>query len=226
MFRSWLPTLFLLAGLFACASPGLPGYARPKARTMSADAVESMLAGDLVRYRTLAKTDFKSDRPPPQFEPYRDRLRAATCCILMPDGRPMVRVQKTGPESFEARPPRVQFVAYMDRDCSWWNDQQTQADSEYTLQHEQIHFAIFELEARRLTAGAKRTFENLVGYGSTPEEAGARLNDQLYQQLDASRARALDRSTRFDEDTSMGVRIESQAEWKADILRELAESAR
>ena len=38
---------------------------------------------------------------------------------------------------------------------AWWNDKIASEQPAYVLEHEQIHFAIFELEARALNARAE-----------------------------------------------------------------------
>ena len=60
-----------------------------------------------------------------------------------------------------ARVHNLAFTAFMDRDCSWWNPQYTGLPHEYILEHEQIHFALFEIAARRLNQQAARIQERM-----------------------------------------------------------------
>ncbi len=51
---------------------------------------------------------------------------------------------------------RLRFRAEMERDCSWWNPGVRSRDEPRILEHEQMHFVLFEIAARHLN---QRTFD-------------------------------------------------------------------
>jgi len=150
--------LLLSAVLAACASPqppaeapsqgsSLPEFARPHAERMRP---EDYVATDVIRYRPVTRADFRASQPPARIATNAARMGAYTCVHILPVGDPRVKVQPQPDGSLVARLGSVQFRAQMDRGCSWWNDE-TRLDPRYVLEHEQIHFALAEIQARRLT---------------------------------------------------------------------------
>ncbi len=93
---------------------------------------------------------------------------------------------------------------------------------DYILQHEQIHFAIHEIEARRLEGRVEELKAGIRGQGSSADaayaEAQAQLNAVLAKHVDA----VYQRSYRFDQETSNGFDPEAQARWWSQISQELA----
>jgi hypothetical protein len=128
------------------------------------------------------------------------------------------------PESggYVARVSTMEFYSEMDRQCSWWNPKFSALPQDYILQHEQIHFAIIEAQARRI----EQRVLALRGRGRTPEAAAADLQRSIDAVMEASTEETLERSTEFDEDTSYRYEPERQAEWLAEVEAELARTAR
>ena len=202
-----------------CASP-LPEYARPVAEyrevPLGADA-------DAIAYRTLERGDFLAAEPPPQLSGATDRLCAATCAQIVLDDVP-VTIHGSG-ASFEARPDRIRFRALMDRRCSWWRPGRCPQPEAYVLQHEQVHFGLVELEARRLNLRSEALAESARARGRTPEEASRRSRERVEAILRDSSGAILEGHTRFDEDTSLGYRPDRQQAWYDRTMRELSEAA-
>ena len=94
------------------------------------------------------------------------------------------------------------------------------------LEHEQIHFALFELAARRLDAESAAIEGSAVATRASPEEAVLEVQEALQSELSAALEAALERNRRFDEDTSMGFRPARQEEWLRQIRRELERTER
>jgi hypothetical protein len=214
-------TAALAALAAACASP-LPEYARPVAEFRheppAADA-------DAIPYRTLERGDFLSPTPPPYLADAADRLCAATCARIVLDEVPVSIRPLPGGSSFEARPDRIRFRALMDRRCSWWRQGPCPQPAAYVLQHEQIHFALVELEARRLNLRSEELAERVRARGRSPEEASARSRERLEAILRDSSGAILESHIRFDEDASLGYRPERQQAWYERTMRELADAA-
>jgi hypothetical protein len=110
------------------------------------------------------------------------------------------------------------FVAVIDRDCSWWNDAAPDPP-EYTLQHEQVHFAIAEVVARRLT----REHRELRGFGATAVEAAASFGRQSDALVRRSGDEMAARSLAFDQETSAVFQPSAQAAWYHRLMAEIGQ---
>lgn len=209
----------------ACA-PSLPESAAPKSRMLEASALER---GDVIRYRTLTRADFRATRPPPEFAAIADRVGAATCgrVLTTPDTTLFITERRAadGTTRVGATLQHIGFYALMDRDCSWWNDAIADRQPAYVLEHEQIHLAIFELGARQLNAIAEQITAELAVEGATPHEAKKRAEQELEATLRERTADIVRRSREFDEDTSLGYNPERQKAWLARVRAELRDTA-
>jgi hypothetical protein len=206
---------------FGCSK--LPELAEPKAGKAGEFDAE---AGDLIRYRKLERADFKRKEPPPVVKQGQYELGAQTCAHLR--SNPDVHIdlvsttQPNGETKHDGRLRNLRFFAYMDRECSWWNP--TNQDVAYTLEHEQIHFAISELEARRLNREAEKLMRELRVTASSKEEVVKQVQERLNALLEEHNEDALDRNRDFDKETSVGKNPTRQREWWKTVTRELAES--
>ena len=211
----------VVASLFSCST--LPDYAAPKGAVVDPDSVDM---SDVIAYRTLTRADFKGANPPEWFASYADRVGAATCCHILtaPDAAFMTRsvTAKDGTTRYEATPHQLRFLAQMDRRCSWWNPKDLGLPQAYILEHEQIHFALCELEARRLNAALPEIEVKLRATAASAQAAGSLVQEQLEEQLRERMSSILSRSRDFDEDTSMGHEPEAQRRWLAVVRAELA----
>jgi hypothetical protein len=198
----------------------LPEFATPRGRLLGSS--ESVPRG-AIPYRALEREDFRGEEPPPQFTRYRERLGAATCCFVLTRPETRIEVQRlpTG-EGWRAAPTQLGFRAVMDPECSWWNTEQTRLPTEYVLEHEQIHFALFEIEARRLDARSAELTRAATLTASSSEEALRRSRETLEAVLARGLEATLRRNREFDEDTSMGFRPERQELWLERVRSELA----
>jgi hypothetical protein len=219
------PLVAIALAASACADP-LPEEARGAAWTIEA----SQLGGlDLIGYRPLRRDDFRAAAPPPQARAVASRLGAATCSYLVPD-RDSLRIAATprkareGGFEYVAKPDRMRFRGAMDRGCSWWNDAQTAMPEDYVLAHEQIHFALTEIHARRLDARADELVARMTFVDRDPNAAIA-ASERAFERLLREESEALvARNDRFDAETSLGVHREAQAAWQRTVERELAET--
>jgi hypothetical protein len=205
--------LALVAG---CASPG--GEA-PRSEVAEAPAEPD--TAQLIRFRTLSRGDFRSSQPPPGFEAYRERLGAATCAQIAPNPGTHARIERDAGGGFVAVPEGLGYSARMDRACSWWNTSSRQFPPEYVLEHEQIHFALVELEARRMNARLPEIVGSARSRGATPEEAARGVETRLREVLEASLRAAAEQSNRFDQETSLGLHADRQREWRLRVEAEL-----
>lgn len=207
--------------LIACST--LPDHAAPRGGIVDPAEVD---LSDTIAYRPLTRADFKAEAPPASFPAHAGRIGAATCAYILTTPDTRIRMQPAGGgNAYRAAFERLGFHARMDRRCSWWNPKDVGLPRDYVLEHEQIHFALFELEARRMEASVPELRSRLRATAPSAEEAGrqveARLREHIRERIDAVVAR----SREFDEDTSMGHRPEAQRRWWERVRSELAATA-
>ena len=208
----------------ACATPpepgpssSLPEYARPRAESLRPDEYE---ASDVTRYRTVTREDFRASEPPVAIGADARKMGAFTCANIVPDGDPQVSFGQRADGTRIARLERAGFHAVMDRGCSWWNEE-ARLDPAYMLEHEQIHFALTEIHARRLSARMR----DVEVVARDPQSAAAEIQG-VYDRLARETSEALVRdSTRFDEETSFRFAPEAQRRWLRTVEQELVELA-
>ena len=194
----------------------LPSFAKPQAGLLDAAA---QWPADGIPYRTLTREDFRGTTAPPQVAGHQDRLGAYTCGNVVPDaGMGMMVQQDPATGRFFGELIGVRYLAQMDPECSWWNPKPIGIPPEYLLQHEQIHFALVEIEARELA----RRVEPLTVSGATLAEARAALERALEAEMKAALERIVERNLAFDEDTSARYAPEAQQRWYERVQAELA----
>ena len=206
-------------GLVACGSSLPPGAEPVGALTHDRSY---LVNADEIAYRVLTREDFKAKSPPPHADEFAKRLGAVTCASVRATDDTSFLTQSRG-SGFETRVTRLGFIARMDRNCSWWNPEPGVQSEAYTLQHEQTHFAIVEVEARRLHGRAPELKRELQASGSSQKESQRNMERQVEGELRELLERVLDRSLEFDEDTSGKDDTTAQQRWYDTLMRELRE---
>lgn len=214
---SWLTPWLLVA---ACSS--LPDFAAPKSGVASAELGD----GDFILYRKLERADFKRKEPPGDVRHGKYELGAQTCAQLRTDPNVSIDLlstqQPNGEVRHEGKLRSLRFYALMDRECSWWNPTNDEVD--YTLEHEQIHFAISEIAARRLNRDAAKLVREFVVVGDTKEEVVKKIQAEVNELLEDHNEEALERNHDFDSETSLGKNVPRQKKWLEEVTRELRET--
>jgi hypothetical protein len=118
---------------------------------------------------------------------------------------------------------RLKFRAQMDRRRSWWNPNLKQVPLRYVLQHEQIHFAIAEVEARKLNASSQALTARMHAEGESQEQVKNAIQKKLNDVIEEALGDLVDRNSQFDEDTSARYAPKKQDEWFRRVTAELAE---
>jgi len=210
--------------LLGCST--LPEYAAPKGGVVDAGKLDS---SDVIGYRELTRADFRGNQPPPEFRAVADRVGAATCGQVRTtdDTQFLIRWEQASPQSerrYFATVKKLRFMALMDRRCSWWNDKLAAQNPEYVLEHEQIHFALYELGARKLNASVEQIARDMESEGTSQDEIQSRAQRTLNDVLGRATQELLDRNRDFDSDTSLGFKPDRQRAWLKKVTAELAET--
>jgi len=212
----FVAAVFLAAG---CNRSKLPDYAKPTGQSMDPQDMEGR---DRIAYRKLKPDDFLAKEPPENMRQYAERMGAVTCAHLLSFPDPRYTIRET-PQGFEGRYENLDFVALMDRECSWWNPQQADVPVAYVLQHEQIHFALAEIAARRLDDEAKELMAELQPRASSQKEVEEILIGTVQDLLKKAIKGLLAENQRFDEDTSNTYAPEKQQKWYDEVMEALGD---
>lgn len=215
--------LIIAAVVVAGAATPAGGFAA-QARTREFDP-ELLRSGDLIRYRELDRGDFLAADPPAEAAGVHGQLGAATCVFLTTGPDTHIRASSgelgLAAGQVRARVADLGFLAYMDRECSWWNPAPMSLPDDYILRHEQIHFALFEIAARRLNRRAGQMAQQMEVISSNQGQA----LEEVRRQIDAEMQRAMDeimaRSDDFDRETSRTYRQDRQDWWWRSVNVEL-----
>ena len=119
--------------------------------------------------------------------------------------------------------PDVRFEAVFVPACSWWNPELPRERKAYVLQHEQIHFALAELAARRLTRESREALKNDLAVNATYQAVQDELRAKLEALTREAMAASFEEHTDFDEDTSLYYDPRAQRWWLEEVEARLAE---
>jgi hypothetical protein len=208
--------------LFAgCAQ--LPEYARPQFYRPENDSISSKTG---FGYRQLVMSDFQAPSVADSSEAQHKHIYARSCLTIRPSQKTRITIFQTayqGQSLFVGKIPEAEFEALFIPECSWWNPQVPAQKTAYVLEHEQIHFALAELAARRLTRQADKALSDFVALGNNHQEAqqeiAEKLQDMAYRVMESG----LEEHTDFDENTSLFHDPEEQQSWKEQVERRLSE---
>jgi hypothetical protein len=204
----------------------LPEYARP--RMVQADELQKTLATGF-SYRPLTRDDFRAASLSEQLAEHAERINAhaATLIRLTADSSfSVTRGDLYGQTCFFGRIERLAFEAVMLPDRSWWNPKIPANMRGYVLQHEQIHFALAELAARRLTSETQKWASDVLVIKPTLQEVRAELVRQIKDRINAAMESNLKRQAEFDEDTSLFYSPKWQQWWFRTVEDELKQTHR
>jgi hypothetical protein len=157
--------------------------------------IRSVDFGEFVAYRPLTRDDFRSEVATGFTVPDEEKIQAAICLDVLV--RPNDVVTRAGNGGYVATLDEPIFFAVMSRTCSFWSPDESLPD-EHVLEHEQIHFAIAELQARRLNVGASDFVRQIYTEGAELGSVSQRAQGELRAILDAAKKAASDRSRVFD----------------------------
>lgn len=213
-----LPLLGAALVLAACTSGKLPEYAAPSVTYVDGEDVDM---SDVIAYRQLTRDDFRGDEPPAEFD---ERMAAVTCVYTKPlvdrNGIVIEPVDSVdGEQYYQVTFNNLRYRALMNRNCSWWNPRTTSFEEDYILEHEQIHFALFEAAAREW--GEMPPLRVRVR-AQSPGEMRRQVQQQFEAKMQQRLAALREQNYRFDEDTSVGLNPVKQKEWFNAVMARLS----
>ncbi len=217
MRAAWL----LVVGLGAIGGLGLPAAAQhqdPLSQRHFVYPEPGTRSSDVIGWGTLRVEDFRAEHPPVSVWDHGERLAAVSCVFLGTDGTFPLTVRREQPAAgaarYRVRVPGVRIISRFDRGCSWWNPETPVDRVAYTLEHEQIHFALTELAARRLQTVLAERHELLEATATTASRAQQRIQMQLdIAQRKISEA-LREEHARFDAETSARYDPIAQDRWR------------
>ncbi len=186
-----LSSMLLVAACVACGG-SLPKYAEPQGGEFDPASIQGK---DMIAYRELVPEDFLAAEPPEDMRPYAERMGALTCTNVFTFPDPQFVLEQTE-NGYVGHYLNLDFVAAMDRECSWWNPKDGSAPREYVLQHEQVHFALAESAARELNRKAKAILQREVR-GSSLKEVEKEMRGIVQEMMSEAIQELLDRNLRI-----------------------------
>lgn len=211
-----------MALVSACA--GLPEYARPHMVQADEHLKTSVRA---FSYRPLTRRDFRATSLSERQAEHAGRINAHTAIQIRLSANSSFRVTRgdlSGRTFFFGRIARLAFEAVMLPDRSWWSPKIPANMRGYVLQHEQIHFALAELAARRLTRDTQKWASEVLVIEPTPQEVRAELVRQIKDRINAAMEVNVKRQAEFDEDTSLFYNPKWQQWWFRTVEEELKQT--
>ncbi len=211
-----------LTWVSACAQ--LPDYAKP--RTIQTDEIRKFIKTGFP-YRTLTPEDFRATSLPESLSTHAGGLNAQSTILirLTSDSKISLTPWPSGDQrNYLGRINHLAFEAVMIPDTSWWNPKIKGAMAGYTLQHEQIHFALTELAARKLTRDSQKWAADLMVVKPTPRQVYNEIVQQIKEKINSALAANQKRHLEFDKDTSLSYNPSWQAWWFEKVEEELKQT--
>ncbi len=203
----------------SCAQ--LPEYAKPQ--RIQIDEIPNNSSTGFT-YRQLTPEDFRATLLPENLSLHGDRINAQSA----------IQIRRTANSSFSVtRWPffdqinytgsitHLAFEAVMIPHNSWWSPKIKPEITGYVLQHEQIHFALTELAARKLTSDAQKWASNLLVIRETPQQVYSEVFQQIKEMIDSAMEANQKRHEEFDKDTSLFYNPSWQAWWLESVEEQL-----
>ncbi|HHB75912.1 MAG TPA: hypothetical protein ENK84_05145 [Desulfobulbus sp.] len=215
--------LVLLFSLLLTGCPRLPEYALPHINTTGGNLV---LSGKGFTYRALTVHDFRAQSPPKAVSGHSENIFAHSCIHLQLSRKTRFFITH-GYNDYFARSfwagsvQSLEFVAVMNPACSWWNPNVPPEKKAYVLQHEQIHFALMELAARRLNRRVGKDISSFSVIDSSRQGVEEQLKEKISALVQGENIKILQAHTSFDEDCSLYFDPEKQQWWFDKVNREL-----
>lgn len=220
--RANLLFIWFLISLALCGCTTLPDYAKPRMGNTMAGHLE----GEGIGYRTLTLEDFQASSLEQDLKTHKNSLNAHTRIIIRPTPSSKLRISRT--RAFDkivywGEFSSLEFEASMLPKYSWWNPRVSKQKTAYVLQHEQIHFALMEIAARRMNREVQQDASLFTVFGASFAEVeelmGQKVAEYIHQIIKGTMAQ----HTEFDKETSLFHDPVAQQRWYSEVERVLRE---
>ena len=211
----------LLVLIVSCVQ--LPKYALPQFHASENNGLASMKG---FSYRQLEVKDFQAESISPDYSQYNHHISAQSCINIRPSRQTIVRIIQSYYQDmlfYIGTISQLKFEAIFIPECSWWNPNLAKGKEGYVLQHEQIHFALTELTARKLTNEASSEVKGYLAIGNTYLESQKEVKKKLHTMVRGAMEVSIEEHTDFDKDTSVFYDPRVQRKWLARVDARLAE---
>lgn len=208
--------IFLLTG---CTL--LPEYAKPR---MVESGNRPAYKNQGFTYRALTVEDFQARSLPDNLVRHAREIAAHACCRIRTTKDARYKITQGYLEQqiqYFGTIKHVAFEAVMIPECSWLNPNIAEEKLDYVLQHEQIHFALMEIAARKLTREAKEEVRNFIAIQSSYEAARGEIVSKIKDLVRSASEAILKEHTEFDEETSVFFDPEIQQQWFERVEEQL-----
>lgn len=210
-----LPLLIILGLTVACVQ--LPEYGKPR---FFAPGADDFTSGKGFSYKQLEVSDFQAKSLPADNRQYSHNIGAQSCIKIRPSRGAKIRIVQSYYQDmmfYAGTISQLTFEAIFVPDCSWWNPEISKSREEYVLQHEQIHFALAELAARKLTNEASSVAKSYLAIGNNYSEIQADIMGKLESIGREAMEVSLEEHTAFDKDTSLFYEPRVQRRWLENV---------
>ncbi len=215
--------LLLLLPVLIVGCVQLPKYAQPQFHA----PVDKGLANRAgFSYRQLDIKDFQAESLSPDYDQYNHHIGAQSCISIRPSKDLKIRIVQSYYQNmlfYVGTILHLKFEAVFVPECSWWNPKLAKGREGYVLQHEQIHFALTEIFARKLTLEANNEVKGYLAIGRTVAESQEEIKKKLQTMAREAMKVSVEGHTDFDEDTSMFYDPRAQRRWLERVDVRLAE---
>ncbi|HEX6790703.1 MAG TPA: hypothetical protein VF247_05270 [Candidatus Krumholzibacteria bacterium] len=175
----------------------------------------------LIPYRTLVRADFKAPCAPAAFAG--NDVDVVTAALVR-TGCCSISTRAAADSSYiEALVENLHFEARMSQNHSWWNPHRLVTAQ--ALEHEQVHFALAELAARRANARIVEIGARIRARASSEPAAVRAARVHLQREVDRVQEDLAAAHAEFDRDTANGRRLDRNHAWYENVRDELERTA-
>lgn len=217
LMRTFVLVVFM--SIYGCAQ--LPEYAKPHFNLQLKEGTDDP---DAFGYRRLTRDDFQATALPGNFAQYSHRINARSCLGLRTSKETHLRLSKRtyfGRQYYVGRVEGISYRAVFKPSCSWWNSKIHNNRIAYVLQHEQIHFALLEIAARKVSRSAEDELETFIAVGTTVEDVKQEFLEKAKTIGQDIMRENIKVHTAFDEETSLYFDPRAQQKWFVDVVERL-----
>jgi hypothetical protein len=195
----------------------LPDFAQPHLSNHPSDP-----SLDSISYRQLTVQDFKAVTPAPIIADHSHMINAHSSISLRPITAMhyIISPPQLNFGVYKAYLQDLSFKAVMIPTRSWWNPNLAPNKTAYVLQHEQIHFAIMEIAARRLNKKLALSINRSIS-GPDQKSVEQQLMAVVDEEIAAAQKEILAEHTAFDEEASLHYSPQDQQRWYDKSQKEL-----